>query len=121
MFVLKNKNYFPYALANYFTNNERWQARALSSPQYQELAQRVEQYKKELMELVPEENRTKAEVILNSMDETLALLEGINIGEAATEGLRAGLDLGELLYSGKSLGTLLHENAFTAVKEREAS
>ncbi|MGI5839686.1 MAG: hypothetical protein ACOX8W_08475 [bacterium] len=112
MFVLKDKNYFPYALANYFTNNERWQARTLSSPQYQELAQRVEQYK--------EENRTKAEVILNSMDETLALLEGINIDEAATEGLRAGLDLGELLYSGKSLETLLHENAFTTVKEREA-
>ena len=119
--ILKNKNYLPYALSNFFNNNERWQARALNSSQYHDLEQRVEQYKKELLELVPGERQTRAAAILNEIDEASALLYGILINEAAIEGIRAGLDLGELLYSGKSLETLLHENAFTAVKEREAS
>lgn len=44
--ILKNKNYLPYALSNFFNNNERWQARALNSSQYHDLEQRVEQYKK---------------------------------------------------------------------------
>ncbi|NLL17841.1 MAG: hypothetical protein GX262_02315 [Clostridia bacterium] len=101
----KNKDYFPYALANYFTNNSRWQARLLSSQRFQDLSRKLKRYKNELLELVPEERRVKVAAILNKIDETSAHLSGISIDEVAIEGLRAGLELGEPFYGGKSLKT----------------
>ena len=121
MLILKNKDYFPYALGNYFSNNKRWQTRAINSPLYQDLEKAEKQHKEELLKLVPDTMKAEASAILEKMDEVLASFYGISIDEAAIEGFRAGLELGELLYSGKSFESLLRENAFIEVEEKEAS
>ena len=121
MLTLKNNNYFPYTLANYFSNNERWQAKAINSPQYQKLEQEEKRRKEELLKLVPDAMHAKASAILEKIDEILASLHGISINEVAIEGFKAGLELAELLYSGKSLEELLYENAFVEVKEKVVS
>jgi len=120
MYILKDKNYFPYAIANFFSNNERWQRRAINSPQYKHLEEKIRQHRDELLKMIPEDKLTKAKELLNAIDEDSALLSGISISEAEIEGLRAGLDLGELLYSDKSFESLLNENVFIEGAEKEA-
>ena len=121
MLILKNKDYFPYALGNYFSNNKRWQTRAINNPLYQDLEKAEKQHKEELLKLVPDTMKAEASAILEKMDEVLVSFYRISIDEAAIEGFRAGLELGELLYSGKSFASLLRENAFIEVEEKEAS
>ncbi|NLX91297.1 MAG: hypothetical protein GXZ07_06875 [Firmicutes bacterium] len=120
MYAIKNKDYFPYALSCYFSNNSRWPARVFNSPQYKKLAQKKEQLKKDLLKLISDERQTAAEAILEKIEETLSLLGGISNDEIALEGFRAGLELGELLYGNKALEALLHENAFVEVEEKKA-